>query len=76
MLCDCGCGSEAKPGGRFSTDRCRGLWHRTHDPAGDVRSVRRLKNGGVAVVMHFAQVESERALHFAVGQRAVLGAIE
>ncbi len=75
-LCDCGCGAQAKPEGRFATDKCRGLWHRTHDPAGNVRSVRKLKNGGVAVVVHFTQAESERALHLGVGQRAVLGAIE
>lgn len=59
---------------RFCTDKCRGLWHREHDPAGSVRSVRRLTNGRVAITAHFADHEAERALHFAVGQTIVLGA--
>lgn len=75
-LCDCGCGREARPSGRFASDKCRASWHRTHDPEGNVRSVRRLANGGVAVQVHFAPPESERALHFGVKQRVVLGAKE
>lgn len=75
VTCD-QCGGPNLKAGRFCADKCRAAWHRTHDPACVVRSVRRLKHGGVAVVVHFADAEAERALHFSLGQNAVLGAVD
>jgi hypothetical protein len=72
MSCDF-CAGPAK--GRFCSDKHRAAWHREYDPQGIVRNVRRLANGGTAVVLHFADRDAERALHFQIKQSVVMGAI-
>lgn len=73
------CDYDGKPHskrGRFCSDKCRATWHREHDPSGVVRSVRKLRNGGTAVIVHFDDQQAERAFHFHVRQAVVLGAID
>jgi len=74
MNCD-NCGVDHPRRGRFCGDKCRGEWHRTYDPHGVVKSVRRLANGGTAVITHFAGNDAERALRFELKQSIVLGAV-
>jgi len=69
----CGAIFDARIPRRFCCDKCKAEWHRSHSPAGEVRSVRRMTNGRVAVIVHFAEHEAERALRFQPQQGVVLG---
>ena len=58
---------------RFCCSRCKSAWHREHEPAGQVRSVRKLTKGRVSVVTWFDETDAPRALRFEPGQRVIMG---
>lgn len=65
-----------KEDARFHTDKCRAAWHREHDPAGIIRGVRKLANGGVSIIVHLPAKEFDRAMRFNLKQTVVVGAVD
>lgn len=69
------CAHCGRPSGRhrFCSPEHEAAWYSDYRPHGTVRSVKRLSSGRVAVLVHFDDMEAERAFRFDLGDRVELG---